>query len=397
MIGLYLSPRNCWRRPTWKRLPNAEYLTLRVLVLRVSQSLSMGHPLPPPAIFWQISHSIYFSVVIIFQTWWSRRGISRLIQTSSCNLMRWTYYVFVTALTLTFWSLTSRLLSNMCIFRTMCSQLWCHVRDVMVLELVSYLESFDALDNYLECTYIAQCSIKSWRGRGIVGAGLHVVARRELPNEYRTWPAPWETILIHFWQILRFLWRLLGSTVELANQRSSEVPKEHINFTFLIAPYVSYLDDSWEINRFILWIEIALVAMFTRGCSVKLSLRCQFLCIYSSRMEYGANLRVWLPMEYEGMYGICTPLQNSGGRYVIGTNSFWNLWDQCGVRASVHWKLVQNLWKTTELGILICNSPCSRKLSEKSSKTEYMYPQFCISFSTIFRLETPPSNMTTKL
>ena len=100
---------------------------------------------------------------------------------------------------------------------------------------------------------------------------------------------------------------------------------------------------------------------------------------------------------YEGMYGICTPLQNSGGRYVIGTNSFWNLWDQCGVRASVHWKLVQNLWKTTELGILICNSPCSRKLSEKSSKTEYMYPQFCISFSTIFRLETPPSNMTTKL
>jgi hypothetical protein len=37
------------------------------------------------------------------------------------------------------------------------------------------------------------------------------------------------------------------------------------------------------------------------------------------------------------------------------------------------------------------------ELSKKSSKTEYMYPQFCISFATVFRLETPPSNMTTKL
>jgi hypothetical protein len=51
-------------------------------------------------------------VIHLIFLWWSffrhgevDGGISRLIQTSSCNLMRWTYYVFVTALTLTLWSL----------------------------------------------------------------------------------------------------------------------------------------------------------------------------------------------------------------------------------------------------------------------------------------------------
>jgi hypothetical protein len=37
------------------------------------------------------------------------------------------------------------------------------------------------------------------------------------------------------------------------------------------------------------------------------------------------------------------------------------------------------------------------ELSVKSSKIEYMYPQCCISFATVFRWETPPSDMTTKL
>jgi hypothetical protein len=37
------------------------------------------------------------------------------------------------------------------------------------------------------------------------------------------------------------------------------------------------------------------------------------------------------------------------------------------------------------------------ELSKKSSKTEYTYPQFCINFATVFKLETPPFDMTTKL
>ena len=37
------------------------------------------------------------------------------------------------------------------------------------------------------------------------------------------------------------------------------------------------------------------------------------------------------------------------------------------------------------------------ELFEKSSKIEYKYPQFCIIFAIIFRLETPPFDMTTKL
>jgi hypothetical protein len=39
----------------------------------------------------------------------------------------------------------------------------------------------------------------------------------------------------------------------------------------------------------------------------------------------------------------------------------------------------------------------TRELSVKSSKIEYIYPQFCISLVVLIRLETLPPDMTTKL